>query len=295
MIENFRQALPRIYRCGSTDPLANLTSDASTSSYTTDKNDNSAVHILTQETGLVLDLRSPKERNDIDAQHWTSHYGFLVLRDGDNASFQKLWRQKVEQKVVLRLEILSRPSLKAYVIQNFLSPTMKEEIQRMGPSDKARGIVAEALNQRGLVGLNEIILETGGGPLCRALQIMTTYLEGPSSLISNLKTKNVAIHCVQGKDRTGMLVMLCQSIMGWSDDEIVQDYHLSDNLELSDAPHESGKLDLAIFTRAPGEAMMETLTQLRAKHGSISNYLDVIGFDKEWRNRFEQAQRRSNL
>ena len=72
----------------------------------------------------------------------------------------------------------------------------------------------KALNDRGLFGLNQIILETGKEQLCKALQLITMYLE-------RYPKNNIVIHCVQGKDRTGMLVMLLQSILGYSDEVII--------------------------------------------------------------------------
>ena len=113
--------------------------------------------------------------------------------------------------------------------------------------------------------------------------------------------------------------MLCQSIAGLSDEEIIEDYHLSDQMATNqtttmttgsaamnhavnktDDPSSStdttkstrkrGKLDRTVFSGAPRVAMVETLSFIRSKYGSVCpGYLDAIGFDSEWRRRYRAA------
>lgn len=84
--------------------------------------------------------------------------------------------------------------------------------------------------------------------------------------------------------------MLCQSMLGLSDEEIVQDYHqseLSSRAKKKANERRRGKLDRSVFGGAPRDAMTRTLQQLRSKHGSVSpGYLDSIGFTEDWRRRF---------
>jgi Tyrosine phosphatase family len=90
--------------------------------------------------------------------------------------------------------------------------------------------------------------------------------------------------------RTGILSMLCQSIMGISDEAIIGDYYQSD-FEMRDPSAASaklvkGRLDKRKFTGAPRKAMKDTLEFLRQKYGSVSpGYLDSIGFTCDWRDR----------
>jgi hypothetical protein len=92
-----------------------------------------------------------------------------------------------------------------------------------------------------------------------------------------------------------MLVMLCQSILGLSDEEIVEDYFKWDIMRESSAsdivkPRRKGKLDRNMFAGAPREAMLQTLDYVRTKHGSVSPaYVDAIGFDQSWRERLRKA------
>ena len=92
-----------------------------------------------------------------------------------------------------------------------------------------------------------------------------------------------------------MLVMLCQSILDMSDEEIVEDYHKSDGMRASPVakvmkPQRKGKLDRNVFAGSPREACVGALDFIRTKYGTVSpGYLDSIGFDLSWRQRFQLA------
>jgi hypothetical protein len=145
----------------------------------------------------------------------------------------------------------------------------------------------EILNNKGLSGLYEAMIETSGPEIFACLQAITIHLE--------FKSGDIIIHCVQGKDRTGILIMLCQAMLGVNDNEIINDYHGSDQMMIKgSAASESltgskGKLNRIIFSGAPKEAMVKTLEMIRTKHVSVNGYLDSIGFDTNWRNRFVNA------
>jgi protein tyrosine/serine phosphatase len=93
---------------------------------------------------------------------------------------------------------------------------------------------------------------------------------------------------------TGMLSMLLQSLVGVSDEDIVEDYYKSNIMRKTSAAAEGmrqrGKLDRAFFSGTNPEAMVTTLAFLRSKYGSVSpGYLDSIGFDQSWRQRLVQV------
>lgn len=98
-----------------------------------------------------------------------------------------------------------------------------------------------------------------------------------------------------------MLVMLCQSILGLSDEEIVADYHKSDVMREPLAsevmkPRRKGRLDRNLFSGSPREAMSRALDSVRKKHGSVSpGYVDFIGFDQSWRERLRQSIEETSL
>jgi hypothetical protein len=88
-----------------------------------------------------------------------------------------------------------------------------------------------------------------------------------------------------------MLSMLLQSMLGISDEIIVDDYFKSNQMQrkgsaAADSFRRKGRLDRTFFSGTSPEAMETTLLFLRSKYGSVSpGYFDQIGFDERWRQR----------
>lgn len=192
-LQNFRQAsgLNRIYRCASTDTLADILEEHG--SFETAPLQHSE-RILLHETGLILDLRSGSERDEERARRWASR------APGSPFSLQDVVPEvhvpsSTMNRQVLRIDVLSPSRFMKYASDNWLTPSQKalSNLYWIFNADKVHEMRIDALNERGLTGLYEVILETGGAELCVALQEITLHLEQQRS--------NVAIHCVQGKDR----------------------------------------------------------------------------------------------
>jgi hypothetical protein len=290
-VQNFRPAsgLKNVYRCAKTDGLGDCLDVA-------DDDLSEGERLILYQAGLILDLRSDVERDEPKSQSWMSQApggSFVVLRDSFTPSVDL---NAPRQRTVLRLDPLSAPQFMKYVDANWLAPAQKIQaiMFKITSGQQLHNLRIEVLNQKGLVGLNEAILETGKQDMLAALQAMTLHLE-------KNPTDPVVIHCVQGKDRTGLLVMLCQSMLGVSDEEIIADYHRSEGmiegsaaLKKALSTQQAGKIDRQIFGGAPREVMQTTLAWLRSKYGSVSaGYLDDIGFDSSWRDRLSIALRPS--
>ena len=290
-IQNFRPAsgLNNVYRCAKTDGLGDRLDVA-------DDDLSEGERLILYQAGLILDLRSDVERDELKSRNWMSKApggSFVVLRDSFSPPEDL---NAPRQRTILRLDPLSGPQFMKYVDATWLTPTQKlrAAMFKITSGQQLHNLRIEVLNQKGLVGLNEAILETGKQDMLAALQAMALYLEkNPAD--------PVVIHCVQGKDRTGLLVMLCQSMLGVSDEEIIADYHRSEGmiegsaaLKKALSTQQAGKIDKRIFGGAPREVMQTTLAWLRSKYGSISpGYLDDIGFDSSWRDRLSVALRPS--
>ena len=124
-----------------------------------------------------------------------------------------------------------------------------------------------------------------------ALKAIVLHLEDASAASPSVSP--VVIHCVQGKDRTGMLSMLCQAVLGVDDSTIADDYHRSES-ELSNgaaavARAYPGKIDRRFFSGAPRQVMLDTLVWIRERYGSVESYLEGMGFDSSWRARLVAA------
>ncbi|KAF7722182.1 hypothetical protein EC973_003562 [Apophysomyces ossiformis] len=102
----------------------------------------------------------------------------------------------------------------------------------------------------------------------------------------------IHIHCTQGKDRTGILVCFLMLIAGVPRDIIVRDYALT---QLGLNPIRSAMLEEVKsaglseeFANALPESINQFLDFLTETYGSVEAYLDIVGFDKDKRDRVRQ-------
>jgi protein tyrosine/serine phosphatase len=92
----------------------------------------------------------------------------------------------------------------------------------------------------------------------------------------------VVVHCVAGKDRTGVVCALTLSLLGVSEDDIAAEYALSsanlrrylDRLLAENPGHDNPD---AFPLDTPAEVMHRFLAGLRAEHGSVERYLTGAG------------------
>ena len=122
--------------------------------------------------------------------------------------------------------------------------------------------------------------ERGGGGIGLALRTVADPAAAP-----------VVFHCVAGKDRTGLVAAFTLHVLGVSDDDIADDYALS---ELAEEPNwswyakrypdthpETGPRRWERYTVTPREVMLRLFAALRERHGSIEKYLASIGVGAE--------------
>ena len=112
----------------------------------------------------------------------------------------------------------------------------------------------------------------------------------------------VLIHCAAGKDRTGVLAALTHHVAGVHQDDIVEDYLLTNNPEriAARAPMvaqviatETGRTPTDAAIRAAigveAEYLAEAFRTIDAKHGSADAYLErVLGVDAGLRAKLEE-------
>jgi len=94
----------------------------------------------------------------------------------------------------------------------------------------------------------------------------------------------VLIHCLAGKDRTGIAVALLLSLVGVDDAQVAADYTLSvaslaAELEaaLAAAPDDEARARIERGYDARAETMLATLAHLRERHGGAEAYLARAG------------------
>jgi protein-tyrosine phosphatase len=109
----------------------------------------------------------------------------------------------------------------------------------------------------------------------------------------------VLVHCAAGKDRTGIICALTHHLAGVSDDDIFEDYLLTNEPERLAArlpmirdviATSTGKVasDAALMTamRVEAEYLAQALAAMREAYGSLDGYLDqALGLDEPLRER----------
>lgn len=120
------------------------------------------------------------------------------------------------------------------------------------------------------------LLESGAADIARVITLLSDVDSGPT-----------VVHCVAGKDRTGLISALTLSLLGVGDEHIALDYALT---ELSEQPYQqwlrrtdpvaATKLPPPYYVQTPAETMRLTLTELRQRHGSVFQYLARHGISR---------------
>jgi len=98
----------------------------------------------------------------------------------------------------------------------------------------------------------------------------------------------VVIHCMGGKDRTGLMAALLLRLAGVSLDEIGRDYSLSGpnlaaTLEpwLADAPTDLERRRREKLSGTPAIVMTRVLGEIEERHGSVRGYLEATGLRRD--------------
>jgi protein-tyrosine phosphatase len=109
------------------------------------------------------------------------------------------------------------------------------------------------------------------------------------ALIANARDGGVLIHCVGGRDRTGLITALLLSLVGVPLETVAADYALSseclrprDEDFLANGPGQREERErLLIQMKTHPEIMRETLTRLDEKYGSVTAYLRQAGVTEQ--------------
>ncbi|MEU8260671.1 tyrosine-protein phosphatase [Micromonospora sp. NPDC048999] len=110
----------------------------------------------------------------------------------------------------------------------------------------------------------------------------TAGLAEAIGLIADSANAPVVVHCVAGKDRTGIVCGLALAVLGVSDDDIAADYALSTEASARFSAWVAATMPEAEelpppFLASPTEAMLLFLTELREGYGSVEGYLRHAG------------------
>jgi len=96
------------------------------------------------------------------------------------------------------------------------------------------------------------------------------------------------VHCMGGKDRTGLVVALLLHLAGADDEQIGADYALSEErlrprheVWLAEAETEAERARIRRISATPAEGITGVLEELARRYGSVEEYLRAGGLDDE--------------
>ncbi|KAJ5385302.1 Tyrosine/serine-protein phosphatase IphP-type [Penicillium concentricum] len=146
-------------------------------------------------------------------------------------------------------------------------------------SDAVRLVCRTAMQPRGLTGLAQDTLDSSMNEIRSVFEILACEESYPT-----------LVHCTQGKDRTGLVVLLILLLVGGIPvDAIVDDYSRSE-LELVSEFEERMEEIRAIglgedYTRCPPGFVAETTKYLESRYGGVRGYLERVGVGFEMQER----------
>ncbi|KAF2185011.1 tyrosine/serine phosphatase-like protein [Zopfia rhizophila CBS 207.26] len=141
-------------------------------------------------------------------------------------------------------------------------------------------LLAPTMEAKGLIGL-----------AIDSLDVCTYEVEQVFEVLAGEANWPLMIHCTQGKDRTGLTVMLVLFLMGFGVEAVNRDYLLSEP-ELEPEKEERMKEISSIglsehFASCPQNLVAGVHEHIEKKYGGVEGYLEGIGVTKEMRERIK--------
>lgn len=167
-----------------------------------------------------------------------------------------------------------------------------DECEGLDPHALAGRVVRMSLfpekeSVRGLIGGLNGLYGTGASPerYLHYLKVAGPALARSFALLAEEKTYPLLVHCVAGKDRTGILIALLMDLLGASEADIAHEYGMSNAATdrliayLRGTGHRIAGTDEELRKRlaTPQDVMGRFVVQLREKHGGAQGYLERQG------------------
>ncbi|CBF81243.1 putative tyrosine/serine protein phosphatase [Aspergillus nidulans FGSC A4] len=157
--------------------------------------------------------------------------------------------------------------------------------------DAVRIVGEHVMKPAGLTGLAIDTLEASKGEIKQIFDILSSVdTDIAADLSTSASSAGVLIHCTQGKDRTGLIVLLSLLLTSVVDaDVIASEYVLSEKElenESSEEKEERMKEIRAIgldeeYARCPKDFTQRVATFIEEKYGGVREYLVSVGVDEE--------------
>ena len=212
--------------------------------------------------------------------------GGLVTADGRRVRRGAL----VRSDQLCRLNDDGRDALLAHGVRTVIDLRNAAEAQRdPDPTLHERGVDYRLIPQQDdqLWQQPEWVARTRAERDALVLDQRAEHIVAMARAVANAEPGGVLIHCLAGKDRTGIAVALLLGLVGVSDADIAADYALSEaslaaELEaaLAAAPDDNERARLVRSYDARPETMLATLAHLRARYGGAQAYLARAGLSE---------------
>lgn len=138
------------------------------------------------------------------------------------------------------------------------------------------------MNPRGLIGLGEDTLD------CSLAEIRSVF-----EILAADDSYPVLVHCTQGKDRTGLVVLLLLLLTGVVGEELISGDYMKSEAELVPELEERLKEIRALgldeeYAKCPPGFTTAIKTLLDSKYGGVEGYLSTLGIDPEKQERIRR-------
>jgi protein-tyrosine phosphatase len=135
-------------------------------------------------------------------------------------------------------------------------------------------ILSPHMEEMGLIGLATSSLDACKGEVKQVFDVLANEQNWP-----------VLVHCTQGKDRTGLIVMLVLFLLGVDQKVIDEDYRLSESElapEMESRLKEMASIGLGEqFAVCPPGVVESVHRHIEEKYGGTEKYLEGVGVRRE--------------
>ncbi|KNG87263.1 putative tyrosine/serine protein phosphatase [Aspergillus nomiae NRRL 13137] len=138
----------------------------------------------------------------------------------------------------------------------------------------------QVMSPRGLIGLGLDMLDSSTAEMREIFELFASQNDGAD------RTYPVLVHCTQGKDRTGLVVLMLLLLTGVvSDEAMTADYVQSEPelvVEAEERMKEIRKLGLPEdYIKCPDWFTVEIRRHLDERYGGVDGYLRFVGVEKK--------------
>ncbi|KAE8365804.1 protein-tyrosine phosphatase-like protein [Aspergillus caelatus] len=138
----------------------------------------------------------------------------------------------------------------------------------------------QVMSPRGLIGLGLDTLDSSTAEMREIFELFASQRDGGD------RTYPVLVHCTQGKDRTGLVILMLLLLTGVvSDEAMTADYVRSEPelvVEVEERMKEIRKLGLSEdYTKCPDGFTLEIKRHLQERYGGVEGYLRFVGVEKK--------------